>query len=513
MGGVLSRRPSNQNDISSRIFMVALGGISIGAILAVIVGTLMSSATGGGFPKAIIFGAFLLGAAMGSSLMFRICIPVSFVLWHAKEPEARRRVIQTLAQGMVVSPSAEASHAAEPISGDTTAMSEAFAENDAGRFHTPTESTPSSPPAATSPVPADATPPPTPSATPPTPSTPAALPTAATAVAESALESLIARARSHLESFVDGAMAEVTAARPMLNPSDRQAVSLYVAGATQTVADRNAFDAMTTVALVRYALERSGLSPEEADAFLLELSQEAERPRFRRMIEHGAGAMATRIDDPNAVLAPPLNDLLTAWNDPTGQTAGPQQITFLITDIVGSTALTSQIGNAGAQRVVRAHNAIARTAAKAFKGREVKHTGDGMLLTFPDPTAGVKAAMDIQQEAANYAHDNPSAPLVLRIGVHIGDAVLEDNEYYGSAVSVVNGVCALVDGGEICCTTAIRRKVSASAFRFEDLGTRSLKGGGGSVEVSKVLWEPKRQPAKGVVEYRQIGTAPTAGNS
>ena len=290
----------------------------------------------------------------------------------------------------------------------------------------------------------------------------------------------------------------------MLTPSERQAVSLYLAGAAQTAADRNAFDAATTVTLVRHALERSGLFPADIDTFLAELEGEAERPRFRRMIEGGATALAARID--NASADPPLsvNELLAVWNDPSSQVPGPQQFTFLLTDIVGSTALTSQIGNAGAQRVVRAHNAIARAAAKAFRGREVKHTGDGMLLQFPDPSAGARAAMDIQREAADYAHNNPTAPLVLRVGVHTGDAVLEDGEYYGSAISIVNGVCAVVDGSEISCTGAIRRKVAGPAFRFEDLGMRTPKGSSSSIEVFKLLWEPKRV-APGMLEYRQIG--------
>jgi class 3 adenylate cyclase len=208
-----------------------------------------------------------------------------------------------------------------------------------------------------------------------------------------------------------------------------------------------------------------------------------------------------------------LNELLDAWNDPANQMAGPQQVTFLLTDIVGSTALTSQIGNAGAQRVVRAHNAIARTAAKAFKGREVKHTGDGMLLLFPDPAGAARAAMDIQQEATNYAKDNPTAPLVLRVGVHQGDAVFEDGDYYGAAVSVVNGVTGAIGNTEIGCTAAIRKKVAGAAFRFEDLGIRTLKGSPTGIELFKLLWEPKRSTTKTVLEYRQIGTAPADGSS
>ena len=170
------------------------------------------------------------------------------------------------------------------------------------------------------------------------------------------------------------------------------------------------------------------LSPEEAAAFFADLEVNGERPRYKIMIDHGRAGIGFMLGDATGA-KPLLPDLLGKWNDPLNQTGEPQQVTFLLTDIVGSTAMTSEIGNAGAQRVVRAHNAICRAAAKAFRGREVKHTGDGMLLIFPDSTAGARAAIDIQQEANTFALDNPAAPLVLRVGVHTGEAVYEDSEY------------------------------------------------------------------------------------
>jgi len=501
LGGLVVRPPPSHSDLGSRIFMVIVAGVAIGAVIAVIIATLLSNASGGsagaaGFLKSVVFGSFLLGAVLGGSLIFRLYVPVGLILWNAKEPEARKRTILTLAQGMVVPAAVEATAAADP---DGPPNAAAVPSDVPDGFQSPHESSAPN----TRDLPGPDTP-----AVPPSTGTAPDTAMGALAVAETALASIIARARGQLENFATDTMAEVTAVRPTLTPSERQAVSLYLAGAAQSVADRNVFDAVTTVGIVRHVLGYSGLSPTDTDAFLAELHGDAERPRFRRMIEAGAATMAGRIDNPSAKISPSVNDLLAVWNDPSTPAAGPQQSTFLLTDIVGSTALTSQIGNAGAQRVVRAHNAIVRAATKAFKGREVKHTGDGILVLFPDPMAGARAAMDIQREATAYAQDNPSAPLVLRVGVHIGDAVLEDGEYYGSAISILNGVCAVVDGGEICCSAAIRRKVAGPAFRFEDLGLRTLKGSSATVEVHKLLWEPKRPTGPGVLEYRQIGTAP-----
>jgi class 3 adenylate cyclase len=507
LGGMTIRPPAPTSDIGSRMLMVILTGVAIGAMVTAIVGIFVSgSGAGGGFFKMIMLGSFFMGAIMGSSLLFRMYIPVGLVLWNAKDPESRKRTIMTLAHGTVVPPVSELSSGPSPDAPATEAdpLPSAGGDFQSGMGTIPPAPERNAPAASPGAATETTAPAPTQSA-PPSP-----VPTSVAADAgATAMDSLIARNRALLEAFADQAMAEVTAAKAMLMPPERQAVSVYLAGAAQGVADRNVLDEVTTVTLVRHVLERSGLSSADTETFLHELAGELERPKFRRVIEAGAAALAERIDNPEAIPSPSLTELIDSWNAPDASAGAgaPQQVTFLLTDIVGSTALTSQIGNAGAQRVVRAHNAMCRAAAKAFRGREVKHTGDGMLLVFPDPTAGAKAAMNIQQEATAFAQDNPTAPLVLRVGVHVGDAVFEDGEYYGTAVSVVNGVTAVVDGGEICCSAAVRNKVG-TAFRFEDLGLRTVKGSPTGIEVSKLLWEAKRPTGPGVLEYRQIGTAP-----
>jgi adenylate cyclase len=295
------------------------------------------------------------------------------------------------------------------------------------------------------------------------------------------------------------------------NAGDRLGFSLYLRGAAEAASAHTALDDAGRDAVVAAALAQSGLSPEDVTAFFADLEANGERPRYQRMIADGKAAIAGLLGD--ALVTgprPTLTDLLVRWNDPLNQTGEAQPVTFLLTDIAGSTAMTSEIGNAGAQRVVRAHNAIARAATRAFRGREIKHTGDGMLMIFPDSTAAARAAIDIQQEAATFSLDNPAAPLAVRIGVHTGEAVFEGGEYYGPAVAGVNGICAAAAPGEICCSMAVRQKMPSS-LRTETLGAKVLKGSATATEVFKVLWEPRRAAAKGVLEYRQIGAPPAAG--
>jgi hypothetical protein len=74
-----------------------------------------------------------------------------------------------------------------------------------------------------------------------------------------------------------------------------------------------------------------------------------------------------------------------------------ESITVMFTDICGSTALTARLGDDGAQHLVRAHNDIVRRALARYQGREVKHTGDGIMASFRSASAAVVAAATIQR--------------------------------------------------------------------------------------------------------------------
>ena len=65
--------------------------------------------------------------------------------------------------------------------------------------------------------------------------------------------------------------------------------------------------------------------------------------------------------------------------------------TILFTDLESSTALTQRLGDEGAQEVLHGHNSAVRGALEANGGREVKHTGDGIVATFPSVVAAVQA--------------------------------------------------------------------------------------------------------------------------
>src|SRR5215208_4416113 len=101
----------------------------------------------------------------------------------------------------------------------------------------------------------------------------------------------------------------------------------------------------------------------------------------------------------------------------------------MFTDIVDSTGMTARLGDARSVEMVRAHDAMVRRALKDRRGREVKHTGDGIMASFDDTNAAVQCARAIQQafDAFNLASKEK---LRVRIGLDVGEPV-DSNDLFG----------------------------------------------------------------------------------
>jgi adenylate cyclase len=518
-----TKGPSTDTNMAARIFMVVVNAFGIGVIATMIMAIMVSSMRESGAPgdayNMLLFFTFAAVLLTAGLTLFKIYVPMEWVLWRGKSPESQKRAIEALLYGTQdVGPmpwDQEEQQVEEPISmsnmpGLASVMegepappapvleTDTSTDDAAPRFETSadleqtsfqiTEAPPAAPEA-------------------PAPEAPAE---SLTESAAAVMESLLENERARLLAFTDEAVAALAATRPQLQAFERVGLNLYLAGAAQFLTERGSHSDKIKLELLHKALVHSGTHTAVADAFNERLDTASNRPRFRNLIEAGKAAMMAKLEEnPNAELTP-LPDLITQWADPTVRGAEVKKVTFLLTDIVGSTALTSKLGNSAAQRVVRAHNAAARGAAKNYRGTEIKHTGDGMLLTFPDPAAACRAAMEIQQEGSNYARENPDAPLVMRLGVHTGEASFEEGEYYGPTLQILNGVCAAAGDNQIFCSEEAKSKAVGPVFKFEDMGKRTLKGSGLEWKVFKLNWTPKVKP-QGPVEYTQIGRKAPAG--
>jgi class 3 adenylate cyclase len=148
---------------------------------------------------------------------------------------------------------------------------------------------------------------------------------------------------------------------------------------------------------------------------------------------------------------------------------------ILFTDIEGSTALTMRVGDLRAMGLIRAHDAIVRTALGTHGGQEVKHTGDGIMASFTSVAAAVQAALAIQNRVAE-RNSQATDALHLRVGVSCGEPVTEEGDLFGAAVELAARLCASGNAGGILVSSAVREVCLGKGFVFEDRGVAELKG-------------------------------------
>jgi len=166
----------------------------------------------------------------------------------------------------------------------------------------------------------------------------------------------------------------------------------------------------------------------------------------------------------------------------------PGTRTIMFTDIVDSTRLTEELGDAAGVDLVDHHNTLTREQLVAHKGREVKHTGDGLMASFREASNALTCAVEIQRALATYRTGAGSLPLQLRIGLNAGEPVPAHGDLFGLAVNVSRRICDAAGAGEILVSTAVAQLAPPDTFDFEIIGPHDFKGVRDPVVVHRVHW-------------------------
>jgi class 3 adenylate cyclase len=127
-------------------------------------------------------------------------------------------------------------------------------------------------------------------------------------------------------------------------------------------------------------------------------------------------------------------------------------VTIVFTDLVGSASLFERHGDEAADAIRREHFEALRSAVAEHGGREVKSTGDGLMVAFPSAVAAVRCAADMQRATA--AADRE---LELRVGIEAGEPLVEGDDLYGTPVIVASRLCDLAGAGEILASEVVCR--------------------------------------------------------
>ena len=169
----------------------------------------------------------------------------------------------------------------------------------------------------------------------------------------------------------------------------------------------------------------------------------------------------------------------------------PEFVTILFTDLVGSASLFDRVGDDRADALRRAHFDALRTAVGAHGGREVKSTGDGLMVVFASAVAAVRCAIDMQRATAADGDG-----LALRVGLDAGEPIADGTDLYGTPVNVASRLCDAAGEGEILVSDVVRQ---VAGRRLGDLlrpaGALRLRGLGEAVAVALVAWEDGATPA------------------
>jgi class 3 adenylate cyclase len=143
--------------------------------------------------------------------------------------------------------------------------------------------------------------------------------------------------------------------------------------------------------------------------------------------------------------------------------------TLLFTDIVASTHRAAALGDERWRKLLEAHRTVIRREIERFRGREVATAGDGFLATFDGPARAVRCALAARDAVR-------TIDLEIRAGVHTGEIELAADDVSGIAVHVAARIGAEAQGGEVLVSATVKDLVAGSGLRFEDRGSRPLKG-------------------------------------
>ncbi len=138
-------------------------------------------------------------------------------------------------------------------------------------------------------------------------------------------------------------------------------------------------------------------------------------------------------------------------------------VTLFFSDIEDSTPLNDRLGDSTWVKVLAAHDRVLRTQIERYRGQVVKTAGDGFMVAFRDAEAACRAALAIQRDLPRDVTLRRYGPILVRIGIHTGQVVARDGDYFGRNVAMAARVANLALGGEVLASDAVREALDDDA--------------------------------------------------
>src|SRR5436305_456094 len=161
---------------------------------------------------------------------------------------------------------------------------------------------------------------------------------------------------------------------------------------------------------------------------------------------------------------------------------------ILAADVVGYSRLMGQDETGTLDRMRELRRELIDPTVAEHKGRLVKTTGDGILIEFPSVVEAVACAVAVQRGMAERNAGTPEDQrIVFRVGVNLGDVIVEDGDIHGDGVNVAARLEALAESGGVCVSGTVRDHIGDRLdLAFNDMGDQSLKNIARPVRVYRV---------------------------
>jgi adenylate cyclase len=150
---------------------------------------------------------------------------------------------------------------------------------------------------------------------------------------------------------------------------------------------------------------------------------------------------------------------------------------ILAADVAGYSRLTGLDEEGTHVRLRERLRGLADPKISEHRGKVVKHTGDGVLAEFGSVVDAVRCAIEVQRGMAEQNATMPQVKRIeFRIGIHVGDIIVDDNDIFGDGVNIAARLEGIAEPGGVCISDDAQRQVRGKVdFAFEDMGPQNLK--------------------------------------
>ncbi len=165
-----------------------------------------------------------------------------------------------------------------------------------------------------------------------------------------------------------------------------------------------------------------------------------------------------------------------------------KKVTILFTDIEDSTRYWDTYGDVKGRLMVDIHNRLAFPVIHHFKGRIIKTIGDSIMVSFKYKEDALKAAVAIQQALSKKRKEDKDFQLRVRIGIHTGEAIVEEGDIFGNVVNVAARLEGKGKGNEILLSYNTASTLNSRHYNLVKYGRVALKGKRSEITVYKCNW-------------------------